>query len=389
MSRSSLRFVFFGLAISSAWGNGHATTYRGLVRELARRGHRVVFYERRTAWFDDNCDLPQADYCDIRRYESWPPAGVEGDVASADVVVLGSFVGAGQGDGVTIAGWLPERTKALLVYFDIDTPRTLQDFREQGQTDYLLPAQVPLFDLVLSFAGGPALEELRALGARHVEPFYCAVDATVYAPVAPDPRYAGDLGYMGTYDDSRQPALDELFVAPARARSQQDFVLAGAEYPATISDAWPANVRRFVHVNPDDHPAFYSSCAWQVKVTRAPMRRAGWSPSVTLFEAAACGAALISDRWPGFETFFAPGREALVADRREDVLEALALPEEARRSLGAAGRARILRQHTYAHRVDQLEVALAALGVSSPSSSPERPDSPGSSEGVAGGQDGR
>ncbi len=376
MSRSSLRFVFFGLAISSAWGNGHATTYRGLVRELARRGHQVVFYERRTAWFDANCDLPQADYCDIRRYESWPPPGVEGAVAAADVVVLGSYAGAGFGDGIAIADWLPRHTKALLAYYDIDTPRTLAAFRENEGTDYLLRSQLSLFDLVLSFGGGPVLDELRRWGARRAEPLYCAVDPDVHRPGAPVAEYQCDLGYMGTYDESRQDMVEELVIAPARLRPDRRFVLAGAQYPEAVERVLPANVGRTSHVQPADHSAFHASCVWEVKATRAPMRRAGWSPSVGLFEAAACGTSVISDRWPGFETFFAPGREALVADTREDVLEALALPEEARRALGAAGRVRILRQHTYAHRVDQLEVAFAALGISlsdadAPSSSPD------------------
>ncbi len=357
-----MRFVFFGLSIASAWGSGHATTYRGLIRELYRRGHRSIFYERRTEWYDSNCDLPRAEYCDIRRYRSWPPPDAGEAVAEADVVVLGSFAGAGYGDGVAIAEWLPRRTKALLIYYDIDTPRTLAAFHESGQTHYLLRSQLAYFDLVLSFAGGPVLDELRRWGARRVEPFYCAIDPELHHPGTPSASYRCALGYMGTYDPTRQDLVEELFLAPARRCPQRRFVLAGAEYPAEVLNRLPANVVRYTHVNPAEHPAFHASCAWEVKVTRGPMRRIGWAPSVTLFEAAACGAPLISDRWPGFEAFFQPGTEALVAGTVADVLAFLELSEAERRRIGAAGRQRVLASHTYAHRVDQLEALLAALG---------------------------
>ncbi|MGH2354317.1 MAG: CgeB family protein [Chloroflexota bacterium] len=357
-----MQWVFFGLSIASAWGSGHATTYRGLIRELFRRGHQITFYERRTEWYDRHCDLPQADYCDIRRYEAWPPPGVDESVAEADVVVLGSFAGAEYGDGVAIADWLPAHTKALLAYYDIDTPRTLVAFRESGRTPYLLRSQLPLFDVVLSFAGGPVLDELRRWGARRAEPFYCAVDPALHRPGEPVEQYRCDLGYMGTYDESRQDMVDELFIAPAHQRPERRFVLAGAQYPEAIERALPANVARTDHVMPAEHAAFHASCAWEVKATRGPMRRAGWSPPVTLFEATACGAPLLSDRWPGFEEFFEPGTEALVANTRVDVLAALDLPDAQRRRIGAAGRERVLREHTYTQRVDQLEALLAQLG---------------------------
>ena len=185
-----MRFVFFGLSIASAWGSGHATTYRGLLRELAARGHTCVFYEKRAPWFDDTCDLPGADFCDIRRYEAWPPEAVQATVAEADVVVLGSYAA----DGIAIADWLPGRTRALLAYYDIDTPVTLERFEVAGETEYLRADQLSRFDLVLSFAGGPALGELRRFGARRAHPLYCAVDPSLHRPVPPDPQYVCDLG---------------------------------------------------------------------------------------------------------------------------------------------------------------------------------------------------
>ena len=352
-----MNIVIFGLSIASSWGNGHATTYRGLVRELHRRGHRVTFFEN-SPWYDGHVDLPSAEYCEIVRYTEWPAAGAEAAVRDADLVVVGSYAL----DGIRIADWLPGKTRALLAYYDIDTPVTLEKFREQGEAEYLRPDQLARFDVALSFAGGPALDELRGYGARRAEPFYCAVDAEHYRPVPAEDRFRSDLGYMGTYAEARQDLVDELFLAPAALRPERRFLLAGAQYSEEMRRGFPGNVTHVEHLAPPDHPAFFASCAWQVKVTRQQMRKIGWSPSVTVFEVAACGAPLISDRWPGFETFLVPGEEALVADTREDVLGALELPEARRRAIGAAGRERILRSHTYVQRVDQLEALLAELG---------------------------
>jgi spore maturation protein CgeB len=354
-----MRFVFFGLSIASSWGNGHATTYRGLIRELAARGHTVAFYEKRTPWYDANCDLPTADYCTIARYSAWPPDGAADDASQADVVVLGSYAA----DGIAIADWLPHHTRGLLVYYDIDTPVTLDRFRSEGRAEYLLPSQLPHFDVVLSFAGGPVLDELRSFGARRAEPLYCAIDPALHHPAPSDARFACDLGYMGTYAAERQDMVDELFLAPARLRPKRRFVLGGPQYPEPAG-GWPPNVRWYEHVGPHDHPAFYSSSSWQVKALRIPMRRIGWAPSVTLFEVVACGTPLISDRWPGFGSFFRPDVEALLADTRDDVLAAFEMPEEQRGAIAAAGQARVLRDHTYVQRVNELEALLADLGVS-------------------------
>jgi spore maturation protein CgeB len=351
-----MRFVFFGLSIASSWGNGHATTYRGLVRELAARGHQVTFFEKRTPWYDANCDLPEADYCAIRRYQSWPPEGASSAVAGADVITLGSYTG----DGIALADWLPAHARGVLLYYDIDTPVTLERLRAAGRADYLRADQLARFDAVLSFAGGPSLDELRRFGARRAEPFYCAVDADLYRPAAPDPRFACDLGYMGTYGSERQDMVEELLFAPARLLPRRRFLVGGAQYPPDLD--WPPNAANISHVNPPDHPAFFAASAWQLKVLRIPMRRLGWAPSVTLFEIAACGASIISDRWPGFEDFFAPGEEALLADTRDDVVSAFDVPESRRRRIAEAGRRRVLASHTYTQRVDQLEALLSDLG---------------------------
>lgn len=351
-----MRFTFFGLTITSSWGNGHATTYRGLTRELARRGHSVSFYERSVPWYEAHCDLPRASFCAIERYAAWPAPSAAAAAAAADVVVLGSYAP----DGIAIADWLPDQTRALLLYYDIDTPVTLERFAAFGGTEYLLAEQLARFDLVLSFAGGPALDELRRWGARRVSPLYCAADVDLYRPVPPEDRYRCDTGYMGTYAADRQPTVEELFIGPARARPDRRFILAGPQYPAGLD--WPANVARFTNLAPSEHASFYSSARLQLNVTRQAMKRYGWCPSVRLFEAGACGATIISDRWDGFGSIFEPGTEALLVDTRDDVLGALQLPDHTRQRLGAAARARVLAAHSYARRVDELEALLHELG---------------------------
>ena len=343
-----MRFVFFGLSIASSWGNGHATCYRGLLRALHARGHSAVFYERRTPWYDANCDLPAADYCAIRRYTSWPPPDAPQAVREADVVVLGSYAA----DGQAIAAWLPGRTPALLVYYDIDTPKTLTLFAQGGAAPYLEARQLARFDLVLSFAGGPALDGLRRWGARRVEPFYCAVDPHLHRPVQPEERFVADLGFLGAIDPDREAGMRELFEAPARERPRRRFVFGG---PHCAEPSWPPNVRRFGHVAPGEHAAFYASSAWQLNLTREEMRRWGWAPSVRLFEAAACGAPLLSDRWEGLGDVLRPDAEVLLVDGRQDVLRALDLPPAERARMGQAARERVLCAHTYAHRAAALE----------------------------------
>jgi spore maturation protein CgeB len=350
-----MRFAFFGLSIASSWGNGHATCYRGLLRALHARDHSAVFYERRTPWYDDNCDLPVANYCAIRRYTSWPPPDAAPAVREADVVVLGSYAA----DGQAIAAWLPGRTAGLLVYYDIDTPKTLTLFDQGGAAPYLEARQLPRFDLVLSFAGGPALDGLRRWGARRAEPFYCAVDPQLHRPQAPAERFASDLGFLGAIDPDREAGMRELFEAPARERPGRRFVFGG---PHFAEPSWPPNVTRFGHVPPGEHAAFYASCAWQLNLTREEMRHWGWAPSVRLFEAGACGAPLLSDRWEGLGDILRPDTEVLLVDQRRDVLGALDLPDSERARMGQAARERVLSAHTYAHRAAALEGLLASLG---------------------------
>ena len=343
-----MRLVFLGLSLSSSWGNGHATTYRALIRALATCGHEVLFLERDQPWYAAERDLPEPGFCRLALYDrlealqGWAP-----EIAAADAVVLGSYVT----DGVAVAGLVQRTARGVTAFYDIDTPVTLARLAA-GDHEYLSPAVIPGFDLYLSFTGGPTLRRLEtAYGARRAVAFHCSVDPALYHPTGAPRRW--DLGYLGTYSADRQPALERLLLEPARRAPLRRFVVAGPQYPEDV--AWPANVERIWHLPPSAHAAFYAGCGWTLNVTRADMVAAGWSPSVRLFEAAACATPIVSDRWEGLDAVLRLGREIQVADDTPDVLALLDWPEARRAALGEAGRARVLGEHTAAHRAAQLE----------------------------------
>ena len=350
-----MKVVFLGLSITSSWGNGHATNYRALVRELAARGHEVLFLERDVPWYAAQRDLPEPPwgrtelYGSLRELERF-----DEELGAADLVVVGSYVP----EGVAVAGWALARAGGAVAFYDIDTPVTLAKLR-RGDEEYLSPALVGRFDLYLSFTGGPTLRVLEEeFGARRALAFHCLVDPEAYRPLRVTPRW--DLGYLGTYSEDRQPTLERLLVEPARRAPGASFAVAGPQYPDAIE--WPANVERIEHVVPGDHPAFYAGQRFTLNVTRAEMRAAGWSPSVRLFEAAACGVPAISDRWEGLEAIFTPGEEILVAESADDVLRFLAeVGEDRRLAIGERARARVLAEHSAARRCEQLEAEV--LGV--------------------------
>ena len=345
-----LRIVILGLSITSSWGNGHATTYRSLMRALCRRGHEVLFLECDKPWYRAHRDLRHPPYGTVALYDRlgqlrrrWA-----GEVRDADLVVVGSYVP----DAIAVAAWVREVSTGLVAFYDIDTPVTLAALA-QGNCAYLDRAAIPRFDLYLSFTGGPALNLIESrYGARAARPLYCAVDPDRHQPVAAEPRWT--LGYLGTYSSDRQPKLDALLCEPARHSPDARFAVAGPLYPPELR--WPGNVERIEHVGPDGHARFYGRQHFTLNLTRADMVRLGYSPSVRLFEAAACGVPIITDWWPGLATIFAPGSEILVARDGGDVLRLLRETPEAER-LALAGRARrhVLANHTAAHRAALLE----------------------------------
>jgi len=346
-----MKVVFLGLSITSSWGNGHATNYRGLLRALRDRGHEAGFLERDVPWYAAQRDAPFAG----ELYSSLDELRDRFDdaVRSADFVVQGSYVP----QGVAVAEWLLETACGVTAFYDLDTPVTLEKLAA-GDVEYLSPDLVPRFDLYLSFTGGPTLERLkREWGARRAEPFYCLVDPRTYSPRASTRRF--DLGYLGTYSLDRQPALERLLLEPARRLPTGRFAVAGPQYPNDLD--WPANVARIEHLPPSEHAGFYASQRFTLNVTREDMVKAGWSPSVRLFEAAACGVPVISDPWDGLDAFFEPDREILVAETPDDVLAHLELGEDDRLALGRRARRRVLEAHTADQRAEELERHVAEL----------------------------
>ena len=346
-----MKIVIFGLSITSSWGNGHATTYRSLARALHARGHQILFFEHDVEWYASNRDMPEPPFCDVRIYENWADIVAEArrELLDCDVAMVGSYFP----DGIAAIDEVLESRAPAKIFYDIDTPITVAKLRA-GDAEYVSPQQVPGFDLYFSFTGGPMLCELESrFGATRAVPLYCSFDTERYrhCPVA---RFQCDMSYMGTYAPDRQAKIAEYLCEPARRLPQKRFILAGPQYPPEI--AWPANVRRIIHLEPKYHAAFYSSSRLTLNVTRREMVVAGYSPSVRLFEAAACGATIVSDCWPGLESFFVPGEEILLPDCSTDVVRYLSEMDETEiERIGRSAQERVLAEHTAQRRAEQFE----------------------------------
>jgi spore maturation protein CgeB len=352
VSPKRLNVVVLGLSLSSSWGNGHATTYRALLKALAARGHDVLFLERDVPWYAEHRDLVDPGFCRLELYGDLAALEAHRDaIAAADAVIVGSYVP----QGVEVGRWVQQTARGVTAFYDIDTPVTLAKL-ERGDYEYLTPELIPGYDVYLSFTGGPTLERLeRRYGSPAARALYCSVDPEAYPPQDAAKRW--DLSYLGTYSADRQPTLERLLVEPARRAPHLRFVVAGPQYPSDI--AWPENVERIEHVPPSDHPEFYAASRFTLNVTRADMIRAGYSPSVRLFEAGACATPIVSDLWDGIETLFEPGREIVLSDTAEDVLQTLVGTSEPERlAMAAAVRRRVLAEHTADHRAEQLETYL-------------------------------
>ena len=346
-----MKFVILGLSITSSWGNGHATTYRALVRALAARGHDVLFLERDVPWYAENRDLPSPPFCRTRLYTSVVELEdrCAESIRDADVAMVGSYVP----DGIAVGDLVQRHAHGVTAFYDIDTPVTLARL-ETGDVEYLAPRQIPGYDLYLSFTGGPTLDVLHdRFGSPRPRPLYCSVDPELYFPDGKN-RKRYDLGYLGTYSDDRQPVLERLMLQAAKRWPDGRFVVAGPQYPDAI--AWPPNVERIQHLAPARHRTFYNQARYTLNVTRRDMVKAGYSPSVRLFEAAACGSVIISDDWKGLDRFFTPAVEILLSRNARDTCGYLRdIPEQDRRQIGARARARVLAAHTAEHRARELE----------------------------------
>jgi spore maturation protein CgeB len=346
-----LKITFFGLTLSSSWGNGHATPYRALLCSLHRLGHQITFYENDVDYYARRRDFTACSYCRLVLYPSWEEVRELAlrEAAASDVVIVGSYVP----EGTRIIDEILALEQPQRIFYDLDAPITLAGL-EQGQLPYLRQEQIPAFDLYLSFTGGAILHELEnRWGARRARPLYGCVDPDAHSRVEPRPEFHCDLSYMGTYAADRQQKLEQLFLEPARRMLRHTFVLAGSLYPWEWQ--WPSNVRRFEHVSPGEHSELYSSSRATLNLTRQGMAaRGGYCPSGRFFEAAACGTPIVTDWFEGLDAFFAPGEEVFVVRSTEDVIAALRCPAGEAVRLAARARQRCLQEHTGTARARQL-----------------------------------
>jgi spore maturation protein CgeB len=345
----NLNIVIIGLSVTSSWGNGHATTYRALIEALVKRGHAVTFLERDVPWYRGHRDLTRPSGWTVKLYQSLQdiPRHHSSLIRDANLVILGSYVP----DGIAIADWVTAHAEGITAFYDIDTPVTLAGL-DRG-LEYLSAAMIPRFDLYLSFSGGPVPGMIEdGYGSPMARVLYCSADPGLYQPHQTDRRWA--LGYLGTFSEDRQPSLEQLMLAPATMLADHQFVVAGSRYPKQLF--WPENVTRIEHLPQPEHPSFYSQQRFTLNLTRADMRDLGFSPSVRLFEAAAYGTPVISDRWPGIETVLEPGTEILLVSDSHEVSQILRdIPEDRRLTIADNARRRILAEHTPDHRARQLE----------------------------------
>ncbi|HZC37887.1 MAG TPA: glycosyltransferase [Sphingomicrobium sp.] len=342
-----MKLIVLGLSLSSSWGNGHATTYRALLKAFANRGHDILFLERDMPWYRGHRDIAEPEYCRLEFYSAfdeldrWDP-----DIREADAVIVGSYVA----QGVEIGEYVHRHASGVTAFYDIDTPVTLAKL-ERRDYEYLSPDIIPGYDLYLSFTGGPTLRRIEQVYASPMaRALYCSVDPDCYHPMDVPKRW--DLSYLGTYSKDRQPALERLLIEPARRLPHLKFCVAGPQYPADVN--WPENVERIDHLPPADHPAFYAASRYTLNVTRPDMIAAGWSPSVRLFEAGACASPVISDKWEGIDSLFEPGREIILVESSDDVVAHLVSNADAA-AIGRAARERILSADTADHRAAELE----------------------------------
>lgn len=352
-----MNFAFFGSSLVSAYWNGAATYYRGLIRNLHTRGHAVTFYEPDAFERQAHRDIDDPPWARDVVYAVDTPAPMQRalqDAAKADVIVKTS--GVGVFDEELAEGVLAlKRPHNVVIFWDVDAPATLDAV--QGDPQHPFRALIPQFDLICTYGGGaPVVDAYTALGARHCEPIYNALDTTTHHPVPVNARFAGDLGFLGNRLPDREARVEEFFLAAAAALPDRRFLLGGSGWQ---DKPLPPNVDYLGHIYTRDHNAFNASPLAVLNISRESMARYGFSPATRVFEAAGAGACLITDAWLGVEQFLEPGGEILVARDGAEVaahLEALDGPRA--RAMGRAALARVRAEHTYAHRAEQLEALL-------------------------------
>lgn len=354
-----MNISIFGLSISSSWGNGHATLWRGLLRALGTRGHRITFFEKDVSWYASHRDLHELAGVELVLYPEWADvlSLARKRIEDSDVGIVTSYCPDSQAASDLVNGG-----RALGVFYDLDAPVTLHRLQRGEAVDYVPRNGYADFDLVMSYTGGRALTELQTrLGAKRAIPIYGSVDPAIHHPAEPVERWRGDLSYLGTWAADRQDGVNRLLVEPARRRGDLRFVMGGAMYDHTFP--WTENIFFNPHVAPAEHPAFYCSSRATLNVTREAMSEFGYCPSGRLFEAAACGVPIISDTWEGLDRFFSPKGEILTAQSSDDVLNALDLPKSELKRIAGRARQRTLDEHTADHRALDFEKAIHAAAL--------------------------
>jgi spore maturation protein CgeB len=352
-----MNIAFFGSSLVSAYWNGAATYYRGMVRALHQRGHSITFFEPDAFGRQQHRDMADPPWAQVVVYpaHSDPDAlrAVE-QARGADLVVKAS--GVGVFDELLEAAVLDlQGPECRVAFWDVDAPATLD--RLHANPHDPLRVLVPRFDLVLTYGGGePVRAAYRTLGARECVPIYNALDPTTHHPVAADPRFEADLAFLGNRLPDREARVDEFFLRAATLLPGRRLLLGGSGWQ---DKALPAGVDYVGHVYTADHNAFNCTPRAVLNVSRESMARYGFSPATRVFEAAGAAACLITDAWEGLEQFLEPDAEVLVAHRAEDVAQHVRrLDAAAARAIGRAARRRVLAGHTYAHRAAQLEALL-------------------------------
>ena len=355
--RNGLNIAFFGSSLVSAYWNGAATYYRGIVRALHQRGHRVTFYEPDAFGRQQHRDMDDPDWATVVVYAGEGEEGVTRaleQARGADLVVKAS--GVGVFDELLEREVLAlQRPGTSVVFWDVDAPATLD--RVQNDPNDPFRPLIPRYDLVFTYGGGnPVIDAYEALGARSCVPVYNALDPSTHHPVRPDPRFSADLGFLGNRLPDREARVEEFFLRAAERLADMRFLIGGNGW---ADKGMPRNVTPLGHVYTHEHNAFNCTARAVLNVNRESMARYGFSPPTRVFEAAGAAACLITDAWEGVEQFLEPGREVLVARDGDEVAEHLRTLSSAKaRDIGRAALVRVLAEHTYAHRAVQLEALL-------------------------------
>ena len=347
-----MKIAFYGSSLLSSYWNGAATYYRGILGELAKRGHEITFYEPDAFDRQKHRDIDPPDWCRSVVYPATEDAmrTVLSEAAAADIVVKANGVGVFDRElleGV-VAG---ARPGALKIFWDVDAAATLDEMR--GDEAHPVRQALPHLDMVLTYGGGPpVVNAYRGFGARLCEPVYNALDPSTHHPAPSDPRFTSDLAFLGNRLPDREARVEEFFLRPAAGLPDRQFLIGGNGWE---SKDMPANVRHLGHVYTHEHNAFNCTPLAVLNVARDSMANVGFSPATRVFEAAGAGACLITDAWEGIEQFLAPDTEVLVARDGQDVADHLtALTEERAREIGQAALERVLAEHTYALRGEQV-----------------------------------